>query len=183
MSPAANAVDAAPADYERPAAGVRARVACAQVTRFWVVGQLTVWPISGGLASVRRGLTSRIRDSVVPALQLAGTTALVTGTSRGGPRHRHPAGQAGRKRAGQRLACAPVCGLGMAGAVTTVPFGIKSFVRTGRCFTSSARRPAECGAVFLCGAYRFAGDIAGPALEAVHASAVKPRSPDAITDE
>jgi hypothetical protein len=75
VSPAAKAGDAAPADYERPAAGVRARVACAQVTRFWVVGQLTVWPISGGLASVRRGLTSRIRDSVMPALQLAGTTA------------------------------------------------------------------------------------------------------------
>jgi hypothetical protein len=37
--------------------------------------------------------------------------------------------------------------------------------------------------VFLCGVYRFVGDTAGPALEAVHASAAKPRSPDAITDE
>jgi hypothetical protein len=40
--------------------------------------------------------------------------------------------------------------------------------------------------VFLCGAYRFAGDIGrglAPALEAVHESAAKPRSPDAITDE
>jgi hypothetical protein len=37
--------------------------------------------------------------------------------------------------------------------------------------------------VFLCGAYRFAGDIADPALEAVHASAARLRSLDAITDE
>jgi hypothetical protein len=32
--------ESAHADYERPTAGVRARVACVQITRFWMIGQL-----------------------------------------------------------------------------------------------------------------------------------------------